>query len=67
MQPLKNALPPSNRMVYVFYDFEMTQNTRYSDTATVYVPNQVCIQYFLRCEISDDVRKDCVQCGKRQH
>ena len=28
MQPLKNALPSSDGVLYVFYDFETTQNTR---------------------------------------
>ena len=33
MQPLNNVLPSSERVLYVFYDFETTQNTRYSETA----------------------------------
>jgi hypothetical protein len=58
MQPLKNVLPPSDRVLYVFYDFEKTQNTRYSDTAIVHVPNLVRIQQFCsRCECTDDVGK----------
>ena len=68
MQPLKNVLPPSDRVLYAFCDFETTQNTRYSDTANVHVPNVVCIQQFCsRCESVDDVGKDCEQCGKRKH
>ena len=58
MQPLKNVLPHSDKVLYVFYDFETTQNTQYSDTATVHVPNLVCIQQFC---------SRCVQCGKRKH
>jgi hypothetical protein len=31
MQPLMNVLPLSDTVLYVLYDFETTQNTRYSD------------------------------------
>jgi hypothetical protein len=68
MQPLKNVLPSSDRVLYVFYDFETTQNTRHCDTAMLHVPNLVCIQQFCsRCESSDDMDQDCTQCGKRKH
>ena len=30
MQPLKNELPSSHKVLYVFYDFETTQNIQYS-------------------------------------
>ena len=43
-QPLKTVLPPSEGVLYVFYNFETTQNTRYSDTGKVHVHNLVCIQ-----------------------
>ena len=39
MQPLKNVLPLSDGVLYVFYDFENTQNIQYSETAKVHVPN----------------------------
>ena len=68
MQPLKNVLPPSDGVLYLFYDFETPQITRYSDTAKVHVPNLVCIQQFCSCyEIIDDVEQDCEQCGRRKH
>ena len=68
MQSLKNVLPSSDGVLYVFYDFETEQNTRYSDTAKVNVPNLVCIQQIcLRCESVDDVRHECEQCSKRKH
>jgi hypothetical protein len=38
--------------MYIFYDFETTQNKTYSDTAKEHVPNLVCVQQFAR-----DVRK----------
>ena len=46
MQPLKNVLPSSDGVLYVFYDFETTQNTRYSETAKEHVPYLACIQQF---------------------
>jgi hypothetical protein len=47
MQPLKDESLPSDGVLYVFYDFETTQNTRYSDgVATLHVPNLVCLQQF---------------------
>jgi hypothetical protein len=68
MQPLKNVLPSSDRVLYVFYDFQTTQNTRHSDTPKLQVPNLVCIQHFCsRCDISDEVDQDCTQSGKRKH
>ena len=39
MQPLKNVLPSSDGVLYVFFDFETTQNTRYSETTKEHVPN----------------------------
>jgi hypothetical protein len=66
--PLKNNRPPSERVLYVFYDFEKTQNLRYTQTATLHIPNLVCIQQFcVRCESETDVTEDCFQCGKRKH
>ena len=68
MQPLKNVLPPSDGVFYLFYDFETPQITQYSDTEKVHVPSLVCIQqFFSRCENSDDVEQDCEQCGRRKH
>ena len=51
MRPLKDEALPSDGVLYVFYDFETTQNTRYSDSgATLHVPNLVYLQQFcLRC------------------
>ena len=67
MQPLKNMLPPSDGVVYVFYDFETTQNTRFSETAKEHVPNLVCIQQFCsRCESIDDCERGCESCGIRK-
>jgi len=46
MRPLWNVLPVSDRVLFVFYGFETTQDTKYSDSATVHVPNLVCLQQF---------------------
>jgi hypothetical protein len=52
----------------VCYDFETTQNSRYSDKATLHVPNLVCLQQFCcRCEGVADIQIDCDRCGKRKH
>ncbi len=68
MQPLKNVLPSSDGVLYVFYDFETTQNTRYCDTAKEHVPNLVCIQQFCsRCEGIEDCERECERCGVRKH
>ena len=68
MQPLKNVLPAGEGVLYVFYDFETTQNTRYSETAKEHVPNMVCIQQFCsRCEDVDDCERGCERCGICKH
>ena len=46
MRPLRNELPASDTVLFVLYDFETTQDTKYSDSATVHVPNLVCLQQF---------------------
>jgi hypothetical protein len=68
MQPLKNVLPSGVGVLFVFYDFETTKDTQYSDTAWLHVPNLVCIQYFCsRCESSDNVDENYTQYGNRKH
>ena len=68
MRPLKGAMPPAaDKLHYVIYDFETTQNTRYTDAAKLYVPNLVCVQKFCsRCEDGED-GVDCVLCNRRKH
>jgi len=47
MRPLMDALPfAGDKLLYVFYDFETTQNMRYLDKATLNVPYLVCEQQF---------------------
>jgi len=38
MQPLKNELPSSDDVLFVFYDFETTQDTKFNESATLRVP-----------------------------
>ena len=57
----------ADKVLYVFYDFETTQNKRYSDKAKGHLPNLVCVQqYCARCEeVEGDI--ECERCGKRRH
>jgi len=68
MRLLKDVLPSAcDKVLNVFYDFESTQNTTYSDKATKHVPDLVCLQQFCsQCEYAEDA-EDCVRCGKRKH
>ena len=66
MKPLKNALlPAGDKVIYVFYEFETTQNACYIEETKLHVYNLVCMQHFSsRCEDVED--GDCVRCGKRK-
>jgi len=67
MRPLKDTLPAaSDKVLYVFYDIETTQNTEYEDESKLHVPNLVTAQQFCsRCE--DAEVGDCALCGRRKH
>jgi len=67
-KPLKDVLPDaSDKVLYVFYDFETTQNTKYSNKATLHVPDLVYVHQFCsRCEDAEDCG-ECVRCGQRKH
>jgi hypothetical protein len=68
MAPLQNKPRPSQKVLYVFYDFETTQDTRFTQTATRHVPNLVCVQQFCSmCDNQPDANIDCVRYGKRTH
>ena len=68
MRPLKNVFSAGEKGTVCFYDFETTQNTRYSDRATLHVPNLVCVLHFCsRCEDVEDIQCKCVQWGERKH
>jgi hypothetical protein len=52
----------------MFYDFETTQHTRYSEKAIVHEPNLVCLQQFCsQCESVEDIEQDSLRCAKRKH
>jgi hypothetical protein len=60
MRTLRNKLPTSDTVLFVFYDFETTQDTKNSDAATVHVPNLVCLQqFFYKCQKIQDINIDC--------
>jgi len=44
MATLKNEIPRNDNVLFVFYDFEITQDTKVSDLATLHVPNVVYLQ-----------------------
>jgi len=68
MQPLKNELPRSDDVLYVFYDFETTQDTKFSENTNEHIPILVCIQNFCStCENQEDLEIDCIRCGTRRH
>jgi hypothetical protein len=59
MKPLQNKPAPTDKVLYVFYDFESTQDTKYSETATVHVPNVACLHQFCsKCESIEDIEQD---------
>jgi hypothetical protein len=68
MAPLQNKPRSIHNVLFVFYDFETTQDTRYTQSAKRHVPNLVCIQQFCAmCENEPDANVDCERCGVRQH
>ena len=51
MPSLVNVPASSERVLYVFYDSETTQDTKRSDKTSVHIPNLVCLQHFCsKCE-----------------
>jgi hypothetical protein len=68
MKLLHNELTRSDDQLFVFYDFETTQETKFTETATLHVSNLVCLQQFCtQCEKQQDIDVDCLRCGKRLH
>jgi hypothetical protein len=68
MARLTHEGPCSDKVLYVFYDFETMQDTRFSDTATVHTPNIHCVQQFCtRRESESHIERECEQCGKRKN
>jgi len=70
MQPLKDEVPSADNVLFVFYDFETTQDKKINESAKLHVPILVCLQQFCTaCEMpdEDDDERDCARCGKRRH
>jgi len=68
MKPITNEMPKSDNVLFVFYDFETTQDTKFSDSSSELIPNLVCLQQFCaHCEMQPDISVDCERCGKRRH
>jgi hypothetical protein len=59
MATLKNEIHRSDNVLFVFYDFETTQDTKFSDSATLHVTNLVCLhQFCTQWEMSADIDED---------
>jgi len=68
MQPLKKEFLSADNVLFVFNDFETTQDTKISETAKLHEPILVCLQQFCTAsEMQDDFEQDCARCDKRQH
>jgi hypothetical protein len=68
MAPLTAEMPSSDKVLYVFYDFETTQNKKVTESATIYVPNLVYVQQFYTlCEEEPNNGQDRERYGKRKH
>ena len=67
MRLLKDALPSAgDKVLYVFYDFETSQNTEHLDEAKLQLHNLVCVQQFCsRCEDAENAC-GCVRCGTKR-
>jgi len=65
--PLSDWARRSEKVLFVFYYFETTQNTKGGDALFEHVPNLVCIQQFCAvCEDDVHVGVDCRRCGNRK-
>ena len=68
MKPNKSK--PPQRYMFIFYDFECTQNTPYVHKPTSYehVPNVCCVQQVCnKCIYNPNIDEECSQCGVRTH
>jgi len=48
------------------YDFETTQNKKYSDKTTLHAANLVCVQQVFSLREDAKGGGDCIRCGKRK-
>jgi len=49
ISPLSDKVPRSDKVIFVFYDFETTQDTKCTDTSFNHVPKPVCVRQFCTC------------------
>ena len=65
------ALKPrklTDRVLYVFFDTEFTQDLESCDGSFEYVPKLIFAQEMCSiCEAVDDLSANCEQCGKLTH
>ena len=65
--PLKPS-KVTNRVLYVFFDMECTQDLEKYEGSFEHIPNLICAQQMCsKCEAVDDLSVDYEQCGKRTH
>jgi hypothetical protein len=65
--PLK-ATKLSEKIMYIFFDTECTQDLEELDESFEHVPILICAQQmFSKCVSMDDTYIDCKQCGPRTH
>jgi hypothetical protein len=68
MAPLSERDPRSYKVLFTFYDFESTQDTKRGDTSFEQVPNLMCVKQFCAmCEDEVHMAVDCRRCGIRKH
>jgi hypothetical protein len=67
-EKLAEKLRRSNNVLFVFYDFETTQDKKNSESATEHEPNLFCLQQFCsQWENESDINVDFQRCVKRKH
>ena len=68
MASLSDRAPRSDRVLYIFEDFETTQDTMCGNASFERVPNLVCVQQFCAMCVEDlGMDEDCQMCGMRKH
>jgi hypothetical protein len=68
MAPLSDRAPRSDKVLFIFYDFKTTLDTKRGNTLFEHVPNLVCVQQFCAmCEDEVDMDVDCRRYGIRKH
>ena len=59
MRPLENMSTSSEHLLYLFFDFETTRDTKRSDKSNEHVRNLVCLQqFFSKCDNVSDNEQD---------